>query len=144
MRPQPAAASDVRTAASSELHLAYGASNVEVLRVLGSQTARVLRLTDAEGAFDGWDSNHDEGYLFNKLEQFFLLGGDWCCSSREANQGRLYPLDPPKLRVVKAARPPPGKRALPWSSPMRLVSYCWWTVLLRWSSSRMWKTDGRS
>ena len=89
-------------AADGALRLPRGASNLDVLRMLGSEEARrtrILRLSDAEGAFGGWDSNWEEGYLFKSLEKWFLLGGDWCCSSREANVGRLYPLDPPGLRM---------------------------------------------
>ena len=67
----------------------------------GDRGARLL--DDAEGAFGGWATNLDEAYLFENLEKYFLLGGDWCCSSREANIGRLYPVDPPKLKV-----PPKG------------------------------------
>ena len=56
-----------------------------------------MTLDSAEGAFSGWSSNHEEATLFNALESYFLLGGDWCCSSRERNEGRLYAVDPPKL-----------------------------------------------
>ena len=59
--------------------------------------ARLLRLSDAEGAFRGWESDPTQALVFNTIERFFLLGGDWCCSSRVANEGRLYPVDPPPL-----------------------------------------------
>lgn len=73
----------------------------QVLDTLGSgelKAARVLRLSDAEGAFGGWVSGRQEAEMFRRLEQYFLLGGDWCCTSRHDNDGRLYPLDPPPLR----------------------------------------------
>ena len=93
-------------AEAEPLTLRRGALNDEVLRLLDApavRDARLLVLDDAEGAFGGWATNHDEAYLFENLEKYFLLGGDWCCSSREANIGRLYPVDPPKLKV-----PPKG------------------------------------
>ena len=55
----------------------------------------------AEGAFRGWESEPAQALVFNTIERFFLLGGDWCCSSRERNEGRLYPVDPPKLAVPR-------------------------------------------
>ena len=89
------------------LTLRRGASNEDVRRVLeapGVREARLLRLSDAEGAFGGWVSQREEGHAFNRMEQYFLLGGDWCCSSRRANDGRLYPVDPPVLPVAAARR----------------------------------------
>ena len=82
------------------LALRRGASNVEVLRVLDAPAVRgvrLLRLSDAEGAFRGWETDPTQALVFNTIERFFLLGGDWCCSSRVANEGRLYPVDPPPL-----------------------------------------------
>ena len=87
-------------ASGNALALRRGASNVEVLRVLDAPAvrgARLLRLSDAEGAFRGWESDPTQALVFNTIERFFLLGGDWCCSSRVANEGRLYPVDPPPL-----------------------------------------------
>ena len=45
----------------------------------------------------GWVSDYDQAIMFKHTESYFLLGGDWCCSSRVANEGRLYPVDPPPL-----------------------------------------------
>ena len=119
-REQSAAASDARSATATgsdggadgvggaqTLTLRRGASNEDVRRVLeapGVREARLLRLSDAEGAFGGWVSQREEGHAFNRMEQYFLLGGDWCCSSRRANDGRLYPVDPPVLPVAAARR----------------------------------------
>ena len=85
-----------------ELVLRRGADDREVQRVLGSgamRQTRLLKLSDAEGAFHGWADHTAQGEMFNALEAFFMLGGDWCCTSRRANDGRLYPVDPPKLRT---------------------------------------------
>ena len=76
----------------------------EVLRLLGTtasmRNTKLIRLTDAEGAFNGWSSNPSQGVMFNHLEMYFMLGGDWCCTSRRANDGRLYPIDPPRLKAA--------------------------------------------
>ena len=78
--------------------LSRHATNVQAKAQLASVAhARVLRLSDAEGAFRGWESEPTQALVFNTIERFFLLGGDWCCSSRVANEGRLYPVDPPPL-----------------------------------------------
>ena len=73
-----------------------------MLRLLDApavRSARLVTFDDAEGAFGGWESDFEQAAGFANLESFFLLGGDWCCSSREANVGRLYPVDPPRLPV---------------------------------------------
>lgn len=41
--------------------------------------------------------------MFRALERFFLRGGDFCCTSRRADEGRAYPLDPPQLRIRYAS-----------------------------------------
>ena len=95
-------AGDGEPAAPGALSLRRGATNREVLRLLDApavRSARLVTLDDAEGAFGGWESDFEQAAGFANLESFFLLGGDWCCSSREANVGRLYPVDPPRLRV---------------------------------------------
>ena len=89
------------------LALRRGATNEDVLRLLDAPAVRdasLVTLDSAEGAFSGWTSNHDEALLFNALETYFLLGGDWCCSSREGNEGRLYPVDPPKLTMPRKGK----------------------------------------
>ena len=81
--------------------LPRGASARQVRDVLAGgalREVRVLKLLDAEGAFSGWDVEKHEWQAFNLLEKYYLLGGDFCCTSREANEGRLYPQDPPRLR----------------------------------------------
>ena len=92
---------------SPTLALRRGATNEGVLRLLDAPAVRdapLVTLDSAEGAFSGWSSNHEEAMLFNALESYFLLGGDWCCSSRERNQGRLYPVDPPKLTMPRKGK----------------------------------------
>ena len=89
--------------------LRRGASKQEVVRLLGAPPlyeARVLHLSDAEGAFGGWERDDDplEAQMFSTMEKYFLLGGDWCCTSRHANDGRVYPLDPPPLRMPGGTR----------------------------------------
>ena len=59
----------------------------------------MLRLSDAEGLLAGWEARPDVGQTFNGLEAYFMLGGDFCCTSRRANEGRLYPIDPPQLWI---------------------------------------------
>ena len=87
---------------ASRVVLRRGATNVDVLRTLGTpemRSKRLLRLSDAEGVLGGWETDRAHGMVFQTLEQYFLLGGDWCCTSRRANDGRLYPVDPPRLRL---------------------------------------------
>ena len=79
-----------------------------MMRLLGGASMRqkrLLRLSDAEGIFSGWAGGGGGwmmapggGDTFKTMESFYLFGGDWCCSSRTANEGRLYPVDPPRLR----------------------------------------------
>ena len=85
---------------SALVELQRGSTNEDVLRVLGSgsmRQKRLLRLSDAEGIFSGWRTQPQQAQAFNTMEGYFLLGGDWCCSSRRANDGRLYNVDPPRL-----------------------------------------------
>ena len=92
---------------SPALALRRGATNEDVLRLLDAPAVRdapLVTLDSAEGAFSGWSSNHEEAMLFNALESYFLLGGDWCCSSRQRNEGRLYPVDPPKLTMPRKGK----------------------------------------
>ena len=95
---------------SGSIELKRGADDGEVMRALGSESARhqrLIKLSDAEGAFSGWRLNRPQGEMFNALERFFMLGGDWCCSSRRANDGRLYPIDPPRLPPQAWSANPP-------------------------------------
>ena len=90
------------------VELRRGATDADVMRLLGSgamRQKRLLRLSDAEGVFSGWTGaggswlgGGGQGEAFKLMESYYLLGGDWCCSSRRANEGRLYPVDPPRLR----------------------------------------------
>ena len=80
--------------------LARGSSDVQILEIMGSpamRRTRLLRLSDTEGLLKRWEAQVETGRLFNQLETYFMLGGDFCCTSRRANEGRLYPADPPKL-----------------------------------------------
>ena len=82
--------------------LPRAADDAEVVRRLDTPSmrrVRLMRLSDAEGAFRGWSSRRAQGQMFNLLESYFMLGGDWCCTSRTANDGRLYPVDPPRLNA---------------------------------------------
>jgi len=84
------------------VELPRGATDERLLSSLGTpemRRTRLLRLSDAEGLFGGWHAQLDKGALFNQLEGWFLLGGDFCCTSRHDNEGRLYPNDPPRLSV---------------------------------------------
>ena len=88
----------------ADVVLKRASDDAEVLRLLGTtasmRNTKLIRLTDAEGAFNGWSSNPSQGVMFNHLEMYFMLGGDWCCTSRRANDGRLYPIDPPRLKAA--------------------------------------------
>ena len=82
----------VGTFAAIEAELPRGASDAHILSVLGTpaiRRTRVLRLTDAEGLFGAWEAHPEVGRVFNLLETYFLFGGDFCCTSRRANDGRL-------------------------------------------------------
>jgi hypothetical protein len=99
------------SSSSPVVQLPRGATNVDVLRLLGSESMRskrLIRLSDAEGLYGGWVLKDDPEFArqataFKTMESFFLLGGDWCCSSRRANDGRLYPVDPPQLPKAGAS-----------------------------------------
>lgn len=81
------------------------ASNVQVLQRLqgaAAREARVLRLSDAVGAFGGWEDRPDESLLFNTMMEYYLYRGNWCCTSRfldnNADNGRVYIQQPPPLK----------------------------------------------
>ena len=82
------------------------ATNEQVIDTLQSvsslREARVLRLSEAEGAFGGWVSNPDESLLFNTMMDYYLYRGAWCCTSRyidnNADNGRVYLKQPPPLQ----------------------------------------------
>ena len=83
--------------------LQRGATERDINRVLNSpalRDVRTIRLSDAEGLFSGWADDAAQAEEFGLVEQYFLLGGDWCCTSRVNNEGRLYPVDPPRLRAA--------------------------------------------
>ncbi len=79
------------------------ATNLQVkAQLAGVAEARVLRLSDAEGAFSGWESDANEARLFATLMDYYVHRGAWCCSSRnQARQddGRVYVKGPPGLRM---------------------------------------------
>ena len=83
--------------------LSRHATNEQLKRQLaGVESARVLRLSDAEGAFAGWESDRDQARLFATLMDYYVHRGAWCCSSRnQARQddGRVYVRPPPLLRL---------------------------------------------
>ena len=92
------------SSSSTGLLLFRGSTNSDVVKVLDAPNVRdkrLITLSDAEGVFSGWTSMRTQANMFNRLEQYFLLGGDWCCSSRRANDGRLYPYDPPVLTAPR-------------------------------------------
>jgi hypothetical protein len=85
-----------------------GATNEEVKALLGGGSeaarSRVLRLSDAEGAFGGWVSDATEAKLFSTMMDYYVHRGAWCCSSRNQAQqddGRVYVRPPPELRGVR-------------------------------------------
>ena len=83
--------------------LSRHATNEQLKRQLaGVESARVLRLSDAAGAFAGWESDRDQARLFATLMDYYVHRGAWCCSSRnQARQddGRVYVRPPPLLRL---------------------------------------------
>ena len=70
-----------------------------------AHSTRVLRLTEAEGAFGGWVSDPMQATLFSTMMEYYLHRGAWCCTSRfingNADNGRVYLRPPPPLK-----RPP--------------------------------------
>jgi len=83
--------------------LPRGATNVQVVQGLAPwQSARVLRLTDALGAFGGWVSEPREARIFNTMMEYYVYRGAWCCTSRylenNADNGRVYLKTPPPLK----------------------------------------------
>ena len=86
---------------ASSPRLPKGATNKVVLQQLAPwQGTRVLRLSTAEGAFRGWESEPQQARLFQTMMEYFLYRGAWCCSSRNNGNedGRVYPDIPPPLR----------------------------------------------
>ena len=84
--------------------LPRGATNVGVKSALERwRDARVLRLSDAEGIFAGWESNKMEATLFTTMMEYYLYRGAWCCSSRgNGNEdGRVYTQTPPPLKLPR-------------------------------------------
>lgn len=83
---------------AAPLHAA--SNNEEVLKQLAPlRSERVIRLSAAEGAFSGWVSEAEQARLFTTMTEYFLLGGSWCCSSRDKDEGRVYYRKPPVLRL---------------------------------------------
>ena len=65
------------------VRLPRGATNVGVQSALAPwRNARVLRLSDAEGIFAGWESDKQQATLFTTMMEYYLYRGAWCCSSR--------------------------------------------------------------
>ena len=93
--------------AGAAARLPRKATNLEIKSQLaGVMGARVLRLSDAEGAFGGWvggaTSDKNEARLFQTLMDYYVHRGAWCCSSRnQARQddGRVYVTQPPALQL---------------------------------------------
>ena len=86
------------------LRLPRGATNMVVLQQLAAQhEARVLRLSDAEGAFSGWETDRQQAKLFGTMMQYYLHRGAWCCSSRNNGNedGRVYTREPPPLKMPR-------------------------------------------
>ena len=84
--------------------LPRGATNVGVQSALAPwRNARVLRLSDAEGIFAGWESDKQQATLFTTMMEYYLYRGAWCCSSRgNGNEdGRVYTQNPPPLKVPR-------------------------------------------
>ena len=92
-------------AAAAGVARSRGATNVCVhvgQQLAAVESARVLRLSDAEGAFSGWVSEAREARQFVTLTEYYVHRGAWCCSSRNQAQqddGRVYVRRPPELRV---------------------------------------------
>ena len=63
--------------------------------------ARVLRLSDAEGAFGGWETEKQQARLFTTMMEYYLHRGAWCCSSRNNGNedGRVYTKDPLRYKM---------------------------------------------
>ena len=83
--------------------LRKGSTNLAVKAQLKPlEDARVIRLSDAEGAFGGWESDAQEARLFMTMMDYYVHRGAWCCSSRNQAQqddGRVYVTPPPGLRM---------------------------------------------
>lgn len=92
-----------KAAAGGQIVLRKGSTNVAVKAQLQSlEGARVIRLSDAEGVFSGWESERNEALHFNTMMDYYVHRGAWCCSSRNQAQqddGRVYVTPPPRLRV---------------------------------------------
>mmetsp|Transcript_7493 Transcript_7493/g.12720 ORF Transcript_7493/g.12720 Transcript_7493/m.12720 type:complete len:806 (+) Transcript_7493:15-2432(+) len=85
---------------TTKAELPMGATNEQVLKQLSPlSTSRVLLLSNAEGAYSGWVSHAEEGKLFRTLIEYYILGGSWCCTSRNKDEGRVYSANPLPLRM---------------------------------------------
>ncbi len=59
-----------------------GASDAEMRAALADHSnARVLRLSDAERVFGGWDDRASHAAFKELIDRSHLLRGSWCCSS---------------------------------------------------------------
>ena len=85
--------------------LSRHATNEQLKRQLaGVESARVLRLSDAEGAFGGWETDKQQATLFSTMMEYYLHRGAWCCSSRNNGNedGRVYTKNPPPFKIPRA------------------------------------------
>ena len=93
--------------AAQGLRLPKGATNVVVQRELGElamhRDTRVLRLSNAEGAFGGWETDQQQARLFTTMMEYYLHRGAWCCSSRNNGNedGRVYTKEPPRYKMPR-------------------------------------------
>ena len=95
---------DASLAPAQGPRLPKGATNVVVQRQLAMhRDTRVLRLSNAEGAFGGWETDTQQAKLFTTMMQYYLHRGAWCCSSRlNGNEdGRVYTKEPPAYQMPR-------------------------------------------
>ena len=85
--------------------LPRAATNLDLQRDLHQhREARLLRLSDAEGAFGGWETDKQQATLFSTMMEYYLHRGAWCCSSRNNGNedGRVYTKNPPPFKIPRA------------------------------------------
>ena len=101
--PSPHACEELKRPISGDrATLTRGATNKQAQAQLAPLAdARVLVLADAEGVFGGWESEPQQARLFQTMMDYFILGGSWCCTSRDKDDGRAYYKRPPGLRMPR-------------------------------------------
>ena len=96
-----------------------GVSDTQVRAALADHSsARVLRLSDAERVFGGWDDHASHDAFEDLLDRSHLLRGSWCCSSWYKPSGSFdfgAPLSTAALLPAECAATKPARGGSPSS-----------------------------